>query len=77
MSFLKQTLFDEKMKIKRLKIEYFNRDIKNLFERKEENYYKPARVSNFWSKNYIECESSGDRRKNCLLKNVLIKLNHI
>ena len=30
------------------------RDIKNLFEHEEENYYKPVRVSNFWSNNYIE-----------------------
>ena len=30
-------------------------DIKNLSEHEEEeNYYKPARVSNFWSSNYIE-----------------------
>ena len=29
------------------------RDIKNLFEHEEkENYYKPVRVSNFWSNNY-------------------------
>ena len=26
------------------------RDIKNLFE----DYYKPVRVNNFWSNNYIE-----------------------
>ena len=31
------------------------RDIKNLFDHEEEeNHYKPVRVSNFWSKNYIE-----------------------
>ena len=30
-------------------------DIKNLFEHGEwKNYYKPVRVSNFWSNNYIE-----------------------
>ena len=29
-------------------------DIKNLFQHKEENYYKPLRVGNFWSNNYIE-----------------------
>ena len=40
------------------------RDIKNLFEQKEEeNYYKTIRVSNFWSNNYIEYESNGDRNK--------------
>ena len=30
------------------------RDIKNLPEDEEENYYKPVRVNNFWSNNYIE-----------------------
>ena len=36
--------------------------MKNLFEQEEEkNYYKPVRVSNFYTKNYIEYQSSGDR----------------
>ena len=40
------------------------RDIKNLFEHEEEeNYYKPVRVSNIWSNNFIEYESNGDRNK--------------
>ena len=40
------------------------RDIKNFFEyEEEENYYKAVRVSNFWSNNYIEFESNGDRNK--------------
>ena len=41
------------------------RDIKNVFEHEEEeeNYYKPVRVNNFWSNNYIECESNRDRNK--------------
>ena len=29
----------------------------------EENCHKPVRVSNFWSSNYIECKSNGDRDK--------------
>ena len=34
---------------------------KNLFKHEEEeNYYKPVRVSNFWSNNYIEYESNDD-----------------
>ena len=37
-------------------------NIRNLFEHEEE-YYKPARVGNFWSNNYIEYESHGDRNK--------------
>ena len=41
------------------------RDIKNLFEYEEEKeiYYKPVRISNFWSNNYIQYESNGDRNK--------------
>ena len=41
-------------------------EIKKLFEhKKEENCYKPVRVSNFWSNNYIEYESdrNSDRNK--------------
>ena len=36
------------------------RDIKNLFEYEENIYYKPVRVSNFWSESFIEYESKGD-----------------
>ena len=39
------------------------RDIRNLFDHEEKNCYKPARVSNFWSNNYVEYESKGDRNK--------------
>ena len=38
------------------------KDIRNLFQHEEkENYYKPVRVANFWSSNYIEYENNGDR----------------
>ena len=51
------------------------RDIKNLFEYKEENYYKPVRVNNFWSnKNHIEYESNGDRNKTLLVEEYLNKI---
>ena len=36
------------------------RDIKKLFEKKEEHYYKPVRVGNFLSKNYIKYESNDE-----------------
>ena len=40
------------------------RGIKNLFENeKEKQPYQPVRVSKFWSKNYIEYKSNGDRNK--------------
>ena len=32
-------------------------------EEEEESYYKPVRVSNFWSNNYIEYESNSDKNK--------------
>ena len=55
------------------------RDIKNLFEHEEEEeekYYKPVRVSNFWSNSYTEYESNGDRNKALSVEEYL-KLNHI
>ena len=52
------------------------RDINNLFEHKEgENYYKPVRVSNFWSNNYIEYESNGDRNKTLSVEEYLNKIS--
>ena len=38
------------------------RDINTLFE-KEDDYYKPVRMGNFWNNSYIEYESNGDRNK--------------
>ena len=38
------------------------RDIKNLFEQQEENYYKSVRVQKFWNNICIEYESSGNRK---------------
>ena len=39
------------------------RDIWNFFEYEEEVYYKPVRVGDFWSSNYIEYESNGDKNQ--------------
>ena len=51
------------------------RDIKDLFEyEEEENYYKHLRVSNFWSNNYTEYESSRDRNKTLLVEEYLNKI---
>ena len=36
------------------------RDIRNIFENEEENYYKLVRESNFWNNSYIEYKSNGD-----------------
>ena len=65
-----------KKKLKQLKI---IRDIKNHFEHEgeQENYYKPVRVSNFWSKNYIEYKLMVIKMKLYQLKNILVKSDHI
>ena len=40
------------------------RNIKNIFEHeKEENYYKPVSVNNFWNNSYIAYKSNEDRNK--------------
>ena len=51
------------------------RDVKNLFEDKdEENYHKPVRVSNFWSNNYIEYKSNEGRDKTVSVEKYLNKI---
>ena len=72
-----RNLFRLEKVIKAIK-ERILRDIKNLFEHeKEESYYKPVRMNNFWSNNYIEYERNGDRIKQYQLNNILIKQDHI
>ena len=41
------------------------KNVKNLFEYEKEgdNYYKPERVNNIWSNNYIEYKSNDDENK--------------
>ena len=60
----------ENKAIKKKKI----KDITNLFEHEEEDYYKPVRVGNFWNNNYIECESNGE--ETLLIEEYLNKLNY-
>ena len=56
------------------KIQYL-RDFRNIFEdEEEENYYKPVRISSFWSNNYIEYESNDDRNKTLSIKEYLNKI---
>ena len=38
------------------------RDIRNHFEHEEEDFYKPVRIGNFWSNEYIEYKSKTDRK---------------
>ena len=57
----KRYLFRKEKETKAIK-DRILRDIKNLYEHeKEEKYYKPVRVSNFWSNNHIEYESNSER----------------
>ena len=53
-----------------MKLSKILRDIKILFEyeEKEENFCKPVRLSNFWSNNYIEYKSNGDRNRTLSLE---------
>ena len=59
-----RNLFRQEKEIKAIK-DRILRDIKKLseLEKEEENYYKPVRVSNFWSNNFIEYESTDDKNK--------------
>ena len=47
------------------------RDIRNLFEDKEEDDYKPVRVGNLWSDNYFECKSNDNQNKTLCLKKII------
>ena len=51
-------------------------NIKNLFEheKEEENYYKPVRVSNFRSNNYIEYKNNDDKNKIISVEEYLDKI---
>ena len=49
-------------------------NIRNLLEHEEEYYYKPLRVANFSSNNYIEYESKGGRNKILLAGEYLGKI---
>ena len=47
----------------------------NFFEyQEEENYYKPVKVSNFWSNNCIEYKSNCDKNKTLSVKEYLNKI---
>ena len=48
-------------------------DIRDLFDRPKEDYYKLVRVGNFWGKNYIEYESNRDGNKPLSLEKYLNK----
>ena len=64
-----RNLFRQEKETKAIK-DRILRAIKILFdyEEKEENFCKPVRLSNFWSNNYIEYKSNGDRNKALLFE---------
>ena len=68
-------LFGLKKEIKGIK-DIVLRNINNFFEyeKKEENRYKSIRVNYFWSNNYIEYKSNGDRKKTLSVKEYLDKI---
>ena len=45
--------------------------LENIFEQKEDDYYRPIRAGNFYSNNYIEYESNGDSSKRISVKEYL------
>ena len=36
--------------------------IRKLWFKKETGYYKPVKIGNFWSNNYVEYKNKGDRK---------------
>ena len=51
-----------------------DKDIKNELFESEEDYYKPLRTDNTFSRNYIEYESNGDKDKTLLSEDYLDKI---
>ena len=47
------------------------RNIKNLFEQEDGNYFKSVRVVNFYGNNYIDYESKGNKNKSLSIKEYL------
>ena len=45
-----------------------------MHEKDHENYYKSVRVSNFWSKNFSEYKSNGDRNKTLSVEEYLNRI---
>ena len=52
-----------------------NQNRKKNFEQEKEDYYQPKRVSNFWSNDFIQHESNGDKNRNLSIDKYLTKLN--
>ena len=69
-----RNLFRLKKQVKGIKYIVL-RNIMNLSKHEEgENYYKPVRLNNFWSNNYIEYNSNGDKNRIISVKEYLDKI---
>ena len=51
------------------------RDNKDLFKHNEGNYFKETRVSKFWSNNYIDHKSNGDKNTTLSVEEYLNKIS--
>ena len=51
-----------------------DRIIRIIFDLEKEDYYKPVKLGNFWSKSYTEYESDENRNKTILLGEYLNKV---
>ena len=74
---IKDIIFlDKKKETKVIQVRIL-RDFNNFFqhEEKQENCYKPVRVSNIWSNNYIEYESNGNKNKTLSVEEYLNKIS--
>ena len=60
---ISETFLDWKSKMEQSNLEQLE-----IWQEKELLHYKPVRVGNFWSNNYIEYGSKGDRNKTLWVK---------
>ena len=65
---------EQKKKVKQLKIECLEIFRIFLSMKKEKNYNKLVRVSNFWNNSYIDYESNSDRSKTLSVEEYLNKI---
>ena len=70
----KKTIIDNIIKAIKEKI---IRDVKTHLEQEKEDYYKPVRVANFYSNNYIEYESNNDKNKTQIKESIKEYLDEI
>ena len=52
-------------------------DFRKIFVHKEKHYFKLVEVGKFWSNNYTEYGSNGDRSKQYQSKYILILANNL